>query len=141
MYKAARHQTLIDWDCEQLVAKSKVRNTADHASEERQIWFGALNLEICLQSLFDNGFSIHVKDVDLVSSVLFHSELDSHPLVEGDEKSFRGGFVVVLKSVESDACHIALLEVDSENGVKMNKVTARGIYTQRIERSARSIIN
>ncbi len=140
MYKAARNQTLIDWDCEQWVAKSKVSNTADYASEERQIRFGALYLEICLQSLFDNGFAIQVKDVDLVSGVLFHGELDSHPLVEGDEKSFRGGFVVVLKGEEPDACHIALLEVDSENGVKMNKVTARGIYTQGIKRSTRSII-
>jgi len=98
-------------------------------------------LEICLQSLFDNWFAIQVKDVDLVSGVLVHGELDSYPLVEGDEKSFRGGFVVVLKGVEPDACHIALLEVDCENRVKMYKVTARGIHTQRVERSARSIIH
>ena len=98
-------------------------------------------MEICLQSLFDNGFAIQVKDVDLVSGVLVHGELDSHPLVEGDEKSFRGGFVVVLKGVEPDACHIALLEVDCKNRVKMYKVTARGINTQGVERSARSIIH
>jgi len=67
--------------------------------------------------------------------------LDGHPLVEGDEKGFRGSFVVVLLGVEPDAGHIALLKVNSENFVKMNNVTARGSHTLGLESSASSVIH